>query len=183
MFENEKVNENETSTVVTTAQGSVSEQDPNETVDGVGNADTLNDGNHGHDAHGSSHVDEHHDSEGQGDDERHAGEEQQTFPRSYVEKLRKESAGYRERAGKVDALEQQLHAALVRLDGRLADPADLEFNPEHLEDGDALAAAVTALVERKPGLKAQKFSGDAGAGKRGSGKKPPADLISIIRGM
>lgn len=129
-------------------------------------------GNQGQDGNGS----------GDGHDDHHP-EGQDTFPRSYVEKLRKSEAKYRDRAKRTDTLERQLHTALVKLDGRLADPEDLPFNEEYLEDPDALAEAVTDLVARKPGLKAQQFSGDAGAGARGDKPKPPADLISLIRGM
>lgn len=129
-----------------------------------GDADTVrtpDDDDHGHEAHGS----------------------EETFSRAYVEKLRKENAKYRERAGKTDELARRLHEALVAADGRLADPADLEFNEEHLDDPEALAAAVAALIERKPGLRAQQLGGDVGAGKRGTPAKAPADLISIIRAM
>lgn len=105
-----------------------------------------------------------------------------TFPRDYVEKLRRESAGYRERAKRVDELERRLHAALVKADGRLADPADLEFNVEHLDDAEALEAAITDLVERKPGLRARQYGGDVGAGKRGGSNVKPVDLIELMRG-
>lgn len=105
-----------------------------------------------------------------------------TFPRDYVEKLRRESAGYRERAKRVDELERRLHAALVKADGRLADPEDLEFNVEHLDDPEALEAAITGLVERKPGLRARQYRGDVGAGKRGGSNVKPVDLIELMRG-
>lgn len=113
-----------------------------------------------------------------------AGEKSQpdTFPRDYVEKLRRESAGYRERAKRVDELERRLHVALVRADGRLADPEDLEFNAGHLEDADALEAAITDLVDRKPGLRSRKYGGDVGAGKRGTANTKPVDLIELMRG-
>ena len=38
---------------------------------------------------------------------------------------------------------QRLHTELVRATGKLADPTDLEFAEEHLDDPDALAAAST----------------------------------------
>ena len=109
------------------------------------------------------------------------------FPRDYVKRLRKESGDYRGRAktaeARVEELEHRLHAALVKADGRLADPEDLEFAPEHLEDPEALAAAIEDLVKRKPGLRALKYSGDVGAGQRGTPKKPTTDLIEILRSM
>ena len=110
------------------------------------------------------------------------GEAQDVFPREYVEKLRRENAGYRDRAKRVEELEQRLHAALVTADGRLADPTDLPFNAEHLEDAESLNAAITELISAKPHLKARKFRGDIGMGRRGN-SAPPADLIGVMRGM
>lgn len=116
--------------------------------------------------------------------------EGETFSRSYVEKLRKESAKYRDRAKQVDeitaerdGLARRLHAALVASDGRLADPTDLEFDAAHLEDGQALSQAIGDLIARKPGLRARKIGGDVGAGKRGTPKTREVDLINIIRDM
>ena len=108
---------------------------------------------------------------------------EQTFPRAYVEKLRKSEAGYREKAKDRDQLAERLHRALVAADGRLADPSDLPFDGEHLDNPEALAAAIADLVERKPGLRAQKFTGNAGAGKRGTSSTPPADLLTIMRNL
>lgn len=90
--------------------------------------------------------------------------EPETFPREYVEKLRKENAGYRDKAKKTDDYAHQLHAALVKETGRLADPTDLPFNPEHLEDPAALAAAVDNLLANKPHLASRKPTGDIGQG-------------------
>src|SRR5688572_6233589 len=63
---------------------------------------------------------------------------EETFPRSYVEKLRDESAKHRQRASDRDTLAQRLHGALVAATGRLADPSDLTFDEDHLTDPDAL---------------------------------------------
>lgn len=104
------------------------------------------------------------------------------FPRSYVEKLRKESATYRERAKAADELGERLHEALVKLDGRLADPADLPFDAEHLDDPDALDKAIDALVTTKPGLRARGFTGDVGQGSRGVKKPTGVSLIDLMRG-
>jgi hypothetical protein len=41
---------------------------------------------------------------------------------------------------------------LEALAGQLADPTDLEFDEDHLDDPDALAAAVDDLLARKPHL-------------------------------
>jgi hypothetical protein len=53
----------------------------------------------------------------------------ETFDRPYVETLRKESAGYRDRAKTAEAraeeLAKRLHTSLVTATGKLADPSDL----------------------------------------------------------
>ncbi|MGE5694813.1 MAG: hypothetical protein ACM4D3_06110 [Candidatus Sericytochromatia bacterium] len=65
------------------------------------------------------------------------------FSWSYVQKLRAESARYRERARTADHYAKRLYTELVRATGRLADPTDLAFDDEaHLEDADALAAVL-----------------------------------------
>jgi hypothetical protein len=98
-------------------------------------------------------------------------QEAETFPRDYVEKLRKESAGYRDRAktaeARADELARRLHTALVSATGKLADATDLEFNADHLDDATALAEAIDALIAGKPHLKARRLSGDVGQGIKG----------------
>lgn len=110
-------------------------------------------------------------------------EQQQAFDRKYVEKLRKESAKYRDKAKRAEELEKRLHRSMVAQDGRLADPDDMEFNPEHLDDADALSDAIASLVAKKPGLRAQRLSGDVGAGVREKPKPPTTDLLSIMKGL
>lgn len=163
-------------------ENKVNEDQVNENEDLEGQDDlagTPDEDNRGQDTDGSSDGTNDHNPDETVSDE----DSSETFPRSYVEKLRKSEAKYRERAKRADALAEQLHTALVKLDGRLADPEDLEFNEDHLEDPDALAEAISDLVARKPGLRAQQLGGDVGAGARGSKPKPPADLISLIRGL
>lgn len=88
----------------------------------------------------------------------------ETFPREYVEKLRKENAGYRDKAKRADGYAQKLHAALVRETGRLADPSDLAFDDNHLEDASSLAEAIENLILSKPHLASRKPMGDIGQG-------------------
>ena len=102
-----------------------------------------------------------------------------TFSRTYVEKLRRESAGYRERAAKGDAYAQRLHAELVRATGKLADPTDLAFDEEHLDDPDQLAAAIDDLLARKPHLASRRPTGEIGQGATPSGGT--VDLAAILR--
>lgn len=82
-----------------------------------------------------------------------------------------------------EALQVRLQEALVRIDGRLADPADLPFDPSFIDDPEALDAAITALVKKKPGLMARQPGGNIGNGKRGAAAKPKPDLVSILKGL
>ena len=98
----------------------------------------------------------------------------ETFPREYVEKLRKENADARVKAKRADDLAERLHTALVAATGRLADPSDLPFDDAHLEDADALNAAVDALLARKPHLASRRPVGAIG-----QGATSPADRVSL----
>lgn len=91
-------------------------------------------------------------------------EEPETFPKAYVEKLRKEAADHRVKAKKVDDYAQRLHKTLVESSGRLADPTDLPFDEAHLDDPEALTAAIDALLEAKPHLASRTPRGDIGQG-------------------
>lgn len=85
------------------------------------------------------------------DDEDHDGD---TFPRPYVERLRARSAGYRTRATAAEArtgeLERALFTERVRALDVLADPTDLPFDADMLDDPDALTEAVADLVRKRP---------------------------------
>jgi len=109
-----------------------------------------------------------------------AESEPDTFPREVVEKLRQENAKYRQRAHQADTLAERLHTELVRATGKLADPTDLPFDAEHLDDPEALAAAVTDLLDRKPHLAARRPSGDIGQGNRGSAPAP-FSLLEVLK--
>ena len=94
-------------------------------------------------------------------------QEPDTFPRAYVEDLRRENADYRTRAKAADDLARRLHTELVRATGRLADPTDMPFDAEHLDGPERLASALDALLEAKPHLKARKVTGSIGQGESG----------------
>ena len=100
-----------------------------------------------------------------------------------VKKLRNEAAGNRVKAREAGELAEQraaaLFTALVKLDGRLADPSDLPYSEEYLTDEAALESAIGDLLERKPGLAARQYRGNIGAGVKGDS---PTSLIDIMRG-
>lgn len=107
-------------------------------------------------------------------------QESETFPREVVEKLRQENGKYRQRAQKADAYAQRLHEQIVRATGRLADPTDLAFDEEHLDDADKLTAAIDELLARKPHLASRKPSGDIGQGQRGAASEP-FSLLGMLK--
>lgn len=88
----------------------------------------------------------------------------ETFPRSYVEKLRKEAAGHRDRAKRADDFAARLHTALVDATGRLADARDLPFDESHLDSPEALQEAIQSLLAERPHLASRKPSGNIGQG-------------------
>lgn len=93
-----------------------------------------------------------------------------TFPRAYVEELRRESAArrakLREAEERADRYGRELFAARVAAAGRLADPTDLAYDPTLLDDEDALGAALDDLVTRKPHLASRRPVGDVDQGAR-----------------
>ncbi|MGP4058931.1 hypothetical protein ACTWP6_29660 [Mycobacterium sp. 4D054] len=117
---------------------------------------------------------------GVSDEDDESNSETKTFSRSYVEKLRRENAGYRERANQADALAARLHTALVAATGRMADPTDLPFDAEHLEDEQALTDAIDDLLARKPHLATRRPFGDVGQGQQGKSSEP-VSLADLLR--
>jgi hypothetical protein len=88
-----------------------------------------------------------------------------------VQKLRDEAAGHRVKAKRTDALNASLATAHAALTGKLADPTDLPFTDDLLdEDGlldeDKVRAADDDLIKRKPHLAARRPTGDVGQGAR-----------------
>lgn len=83
----------------------------------------------------------------------------ETRDQDHLEQLRQETQ-------RADALAQRLHATLVGATGKLADPTDLPFNADHLEDPDKLGAAIDELLARKPHLASRRPVGDIGQGAR-----------------
>ena len=106
-------------------------------------------------------------------------EEQDTFPREYVEKLRDENAKYRQRAQKADDLARRLHSALVTASGRLQDASDLPYDESHLDDPEALETAISELLAKKPHLGSRKPAGNIGQG--ASNTTDTIDLAAMLR--
>lgn len=108
------------------------------------------------------------------------GAENDTFPRSYVEELRRESAGYRTKAAQAEALADALWTARVAASGALADPTDLP-RPEDADalDPEAVTSAVSELLERKPHLAARVPRGNVGQGF--SKAAEPVSLLGMLR--
>jgi hypothetical protein len=108
----------------------------------------------------------------------------ETFDREYVQKLRDEAAGYRVRAKRTDALNARLATAQAALTGKLADPTDLPFTDDLLdEDGlvdeAKVRAAVDDLLQRKPHLAARRPTGNVGQGARP--ETPEIGLADLLR--
>ncbi len=106
-------------------------------------------------------------------------EEPETFPREYVEKLRKEAAEHRTRAQRAEDLGQRLHASLVSATGRLVSADELPYDESHLDDEDALNASIDALLKAKPYLASRKVNGDVGQGASKSSES--VDLAGMLR--
>ena len=104
-----------------------------------------------------------------------------TFPRAYVEKLRREAAEAHTRAKRADDLAGALWAARVAATGRLADPTDLPM-PEGADPMDpaAVDTAVAELLAAKPHLASRVPRGFVA---QGSQPEPPAapSLSAMLR--
>lgn len=94
-----------------------------------------------------------------------------TFPRDYVEQLRRKSSGYRLRAQKAEETAEQLGRELYRLRveslGILADPDDLPFDADMLGDTERLREAAEQLVQERPHLRARRAAGNIGQHEHG----------------
>ncbi|SHX04506.1 Uncharacterised protein [Mycobacteroides abscessus subsp. abscessus] len=103
-------------------------------------------------------------------------DEPETFDREYVEGLRRENATHRARAVEVS---RRLHTELVRADGRLADPADLPYDPTHVDDPAAVTLAIDELLKAKPHFASRVPNGHVGQGDKDAGT--PVSIISELK--
>ena len=117
-------------------------------------------------------------------DEDEDDEDGDTLPRSYVKRLRERSAGYRTRANAAEARAAELERALfterVRALDVLADPTDLPFDADMLDDPDALREAVDSLVASRPHYRRRGVA--TGTGSREEHSGPGVSLLGLMRG-
>lgn len=105
--------------------------------------------------------------------------EPETFPRSYVEELRAEAAEHRVKAKRAEEYAEEVFLSRVSALGKLADPTDLPFAAELLEDRSAMEAAVDELIATKPHLADRRPTGDIDQGARGT--NTPVNLAAMLR--
>lgn len=101
----------------------------------------------------------------------------------HVAELRAEAAKYRvrarEAAERTDELARQLFRERVDRLELLADPGDLEYDPELLDDPDGLRAAVDELLAARPHLRTRRIRSRIG---QGEGDAPDGgDLAGLLR--
>lgn len=111
-------------------------------------------------------------------------ENAETFDRAYVEKLRKEAGDNRVAAKEareaLEPLQQRLFAVLVEKTGRLADPGDLPFSAELLDDEEAMTKAIDTLLAERPHYAARRVAGDVGQW-HGTPKPGQVNLGGMLR--
>ena len=102
------------------------------------------------------------------------------------QKLRRQAQRYRLRArdasSKAEHYARELFTARLAALDVLADPSDMTFDLELLDEPDALAQAVAELVKRKPHLAKRLASGDIGQGAGAGGNPGDVSLVSLING-
>lgn len=100
-----------------------------------------------------------------------------------MRKLRSEAKALRERTKASEARTEELSRALftarVEATGRVANPAEIAYAPDLLDDSDALNAAIDAAIEARPYIR-RTVTGDAGQGQR-SENLTPTDFSGLFR--
>jgi hypothetical protein len=116
-------------------------------------------------------------------DESGPDDEDRSFDYEYVKGLREEAKSWRLKAAKTEGLQTRLHAELTKADGRLADPADLPFDPDHLADPHKHADAIAELLKAKPHYASRKPAPGSTIhqGPVGAAVPPKPDLITGLR--
>jgi hypothetical protein len=106
-------------------------------------------------------------------------DEPKSYDADFVNGIKQEAVDNRQKA---KALAIRLHTELVRQNGRLADPTELAFDATHLDDPEALTAAIDELLSRKPHYAARTPHGNVGQGAKDQGE-PPFNLVSHLKGL
>lgn len=103
-----------------------------------------------------------------------------TFPREYVEKIRREAAEARVKAKRAEDLAREVFTLRVAATGRLADPGDLPYDADLLDDPGKLDEAIEGLLQAHPHYASRQPAGDIGQGASSdSGSVNLADLLRI----
>lgn len=102
--------------------------------------------------------------------------------RAEIRRLRDENATARVRGGRADDLAAALVTSYVEAPGRLADPSDLPFTADLLDEHgtpsrEAVDAAVTALLSSKPHLSSRR---PRGAIEQGATEDPSVPSLAAI---
>ena len=106
-----------------------------------------------------------------------------TYKRSDIEKLRRESKGYRDRAQtaetRADELARALFTARVAATGKVENPNEIAYTADILDDVEAINQAVDEAISGRPYIKARSF-GPVGLGER-SNSTGPQDFSELFR--
>jgi hypothetical protein len=107
-----------------------------------------------------------------------------TFSKEYVQRLRDEAAAHRVKAKRVDVVTQRLVTAMTAQTNRLADPTDLPFSDDLLDDNglpdeSKVAEAIEQLLAKKPHLASRRpLDSDVGQGAQAESQNVSlADLL------
>lgn len=112
-------------------------------------------------------------------------DDRQTFDRAYVERLRDEAAAHRIKSKRVDVVTQRLVTSMAAQTNRLADPTDLPFSPDLLDDDglpdeSKIAEAIEQLLAKKPHL-ASRRPQDSDVGQGAQAEADNVSLADLLR--
>lgn len=109
-------------------------------------------------------------------------DDEQSGDNPELSKVRREAASwrtqFREAEKQLEATRRELFVQQVKATGKLADHTDMPFDAELVDDPDELEAAIDALLEAKPHLKARTFGN---IGQHDRPKETGVSLGSILR--